>query len=123
MIIIGTAWVKSLIPQVLSVLPQLGQSASMIAIMLVGILVMLSAVGVRVSHNLGATLLAGIFHAVGWTVRTIVQALAWIITGLFRVIPRLHHWTRETLQQAGISPLVSNLLATAVTLLFVAAVI
>lgn len=111
-------------------LPQIGAYAQaliepvmVIVITLAGIVMLFGAVGIKISNNLGSTVVGGIFRAIGYICRTIITAIGWIIRNIFRMIPRVFNGSRRTFNQIGINALVSNLLAIVVVVIVLAIII
>ena len=77
----------------------------------------------KISNNLGSTVVGGIFRAIGYICRTIITAIGWIIRNIFRMIPRVFNGSRRTFNQIGINALVSNLLAIVVVVIVLAIII
>lgn len=88
-----------------------------------GIVLLFASVGVKISNNLGATVVNGIFRAIGYFVRELGKLLKFIFQKLIWICPIVFHKTRGMLIQKGVKPWVSNLLAAAVVLLMVALII
>lgn len=112
------------------VFPQIGACAQalfepimVIVIILAGIVMLFGAVGMKISNNLGSTIVGGIFRAIGYLGRTLIQAIGWIIRSIFRMIPRMFNGSRRTFQQLGLSAGVSNVLAVVVVGVVVAIII
>lgn len=84
-----------------------------------GIMLVCNAAGVRISQNLGATLVNGIFRAIGYIVRNIVDAAIWIGRRALRLIPKVFEESRRLFNQMGLSKVVSTLLAILVTILVI----
>ena len=111
-------------------LPQIGAYAQallepvmVIVITLAGIVMLFGAVGMKISNNLGSTVVGGIFRAIGYICQTIIRAIGWIIRNIFRMIPRVFNGSRRTFNQIGINALVSNLLAIVVVVIVLAIII
>lgn len=111
-------------------LPQIGAYAQallepvmVIVITLAGIVMLFGAVGLKISNNLGSTVVSGIFRAIGYVCRTIIRAIGWIIRNIFRMIHRVFNGSRRTFNQLGMNALVSNLLSIIVTVVFLAIII
>lgn len=94
-----------------------------IVITLAGIVMLFGAVGMKISNNLGSTVVDGIFRAIGYICRTIITAIGWIIRNTFRMIPRVFNGSRRTFNQIGINALVSNILALVVVVIVLAIII
>lgn len=111
------------IPRIAAYAAALFEPVMIIIIMLAGIVMLLGAVGIRVSNNLGATVTNGIFQAIGYLVRTAVQAIGWIVRNTLRMLPRVYKESRRTFTQMGLNALCSNLLAVFVTVVVLAIII
>lgn len=113
------------------VLPQLGsyalallEPAIVIVIALAGIVLLFGAVGMKISNNLGSTIVGGLFKGLGYLCRTLFQAFGWIITNTFRMIPRVFNRSRSVLiNQMNLNTSISNVLATIIVIIFVAVII
>ena len=92
-------------------------------IVIVGIMLLCSAVGMRISNNLGASIFGGIMLAIGYIVRTCIQALGWIFGEVYRMIPRIYRGTRQTLLGIGANQVISNIVALLAVVLFVGIII
>lgn len=111
-------------------LPQLGAYANAllepimtIVITLAGIVMLFGAVGMRISNNLGSTIVGGIFRAIGYLGRILIEAIGWIIRNTFRMIPRVFNGSRRTFNQMGMSPVISNVLAVVAVIVVIAVII
>lgn len=112
------------------VLPQMGAYAQvlirpimLILITLAGIVMMFGAVGMRISNNLGSTVVNGIFRAIGYIGTTIIRGIVWIVRSITRAIARVFNGSRRTFVQCGLNQVLSNFLAMLVTLVIVAIII
>lgn len=94
-----------------------------IVITLAGIVMLFGAVGMRISNNLGSTVVGGIFRAFGYICRTIIRAISWIVRNIFRIIPRVFNESRRAFIQIGMNDLVSTILAVVVVIIFLAIII
>ena len=110
--------------------PQLGAYANAllepmmtIVITLAGIVMLFGAVGMRVSNNLGSTIIGGIFRAVGYLGRTFIQAIGWVLRNAFRLIPSVFNESRRIFNQLGLNAPLSNIFAVLVVIVFVAIII
>ncbi len=90
-----------------------------IVVVIAGIMLICNAAGVRISQNLGATLANGIFSAMGYVARNVVNAAIWIGRRALRMIPRVFTGSRRMFRQMGISEAVSIWLAILVTILYI----
>lgn len=103
-------------------------NASIITIMVIvtilaGIVMLFGAVGMRISNNLGATIVGGILRGIGYVCRTIINAIGWILRNTFRMIPRVFNGSRQVFNQMGMSTVVSNILAVIAVVIFIAIII
>lgn len=101
-----------------SVLPMMGAYAMaalepvmIIVIMLAGIVMLFGVVGVRISNNLGSTVVSGIFRLLGYIGRTIINGIRWIVRSIVNLMPRVFRGSRNFFQSTGLSPAISNFLA------------
>lgn len=115
--------VYEVIPQVGAYAEALLEPIMTIVIALCGMIMLLGAVGIKVSNNLGSTVVSGLFRACGYIFRTIIQAIGWIIRQLVALIPRVFNGSRRFFRQAGANAVVSNLLAVLATVLVVVIII
>ena len=92
-------------------------------IVIVGIMLLCSSVGMRISNNLGATIFGGIMLAIGYIARTCIQALGWVFREVYRLIPRIYRGTRRTFLGFGANQVISNILALLAVILFVGIII
>lgn len=86
-----------------------------IVIVVVGLMLICSAAGVRISEHLGATVLNGIFSAIGYIARTAVNTIGWVIRRILRMLPRVFTGSQRMFNQMGANEIVSTLLAILVT--------
>lgn len=94
-----------------------------IVITIAGIVMLFGAVGMRISNNLGATVVGGIFKGIGYICRTLLQAFGWIVRNAFRMIPRIYNESKRIFSQMGLNTTVSALLAVLVVIAFIALLI
>ena len=111
-------------------LPQIGAYAQallepvmVIIITFAGIVIIFGAVGMKISDNLGSTIVGGIFKAIGYICRTIIGAIGWIVRNIFRMIPHVFNGSRRTFYHLGINALVSNFLSVVVVVIVLAIII
>lgn len=102
-----------------TLLPVMGNNCIMLVnelmpalIVLVGIVMMLGAVGMPISNRLGSTIVGGFFSAVGFLVRQMFEALGWLV----RQLPTIYRWIRQTLSGFGLSDRWSGVVAALLTL-------
>lgn len=112
------------------VVPQLAAYASamvepvmVIVIMLAGIVMVFGAIGVRISNNLGSTVVNGIFQAIGYVVRQIFRGIAWIVRTIVNAIPGIFRGMRNWLSSLGLNAAMSNTFAVILTVLVVIIII
>lgn len=112
------------------VLPQVGAYAQallepiiVIVITLAGIVMIFGAVGINISNNLGSTVINGIFRAISYICHNLIQAISWIIQNIFRLVPIVFTGSRRTFIQIGLNPVLSNIFALIVSVVFLALVI
>jgi hypothetical protein len=115
--------INVVVPQLAAYANALLEPVMTIIITLAGITMLFGAVGMRISNNLGSTIVGGIFRALGYIARTIINAIGWLIRNTFRIIPRVFNGSRRTFNQMGISPAISNVLAVSVVIIVLAIII
>lgn len=115
--------VKTAVPQIGAYVHTLTVPFLTIVITLAGIVMLFGAVGMRISQNLGSTVIGGIFNGVGYICRTIIHAIGWVITNFFRIIPRVYNGSNREFTRFGIGPLASNILSFVIVLLVIAIII
>ena len=86
-----------------------------IAITIFGIVLIFGAVGVRISANLGSTIVNGVFRGVGM----VATGLGRAIYRIARTIPRVYTYTRHQTTLMGMSPLGGNLISMGVMALYI----
>ena len=116
--------VTVVIPKCLVYLAVLFESAMIWFIMGAGMLMLLSAVGVRISNNMGSTIVVGIIMAIGFIVRTLVQALGWILRNMIIIaMPTVFRSSRRAFLRSGMNGILANILAIVVMIAFAAVII
>ena len=111
------------VPRIGAYAQALLEPVMVIVITFAGIVMLFGAVGMKVSNNLGSTVVGGIFRAIGYLCRTSIQAVGWIVRNTFRMIPRVFNGSRRTFNQLGLNVWISNILAVIVVVVFVAIII
>lgn len=111
------------VPQISAYAQSLLEPIMVIVITLAGIVMLFGAVGMKISNNLGSTVVGGIFRGVGYLCRILLQALGWVIRNTFRMMPRVLNGSRRTFNQMGLNAVLSNILAVVVVIVFVAIII
>lgn len=112
------------------VMPQIGAYASallepvmVIVICLAGLVMIFGAVGMKISNNLGATVVGKIFEAIGYICRKLIQAIGWIVKNTFKMIPKVFKGSKNVFEQHELKALTSNALAVIVVILYLAIII
>lgn len=111
------------VPQIGAYSHALLESIMVIVITLAGIVMLFGTVGMKISNNLGSTVVGGFFRGIGYLCRRVFQAIGWIISNTFRLMPRIFNGSRRTFNQMGLNAVVSNILAIIVVIVFVAVII
>lgn len=88
-----------------------------------GIILLFGAVGMKISNNLGSTIVSGVFRAIGYLFRTLIRAIGWVVRGILRLIPRVFEGSRRAFRHNGMTNLRSNILAFLVTLFVIILII
>ena len=99
------------------------EAGIMIFILVMGIIMMFGAVGMRISTNLGSTIFRAIFSAIGWVARQMVRLLSWIVVSILHALPRIFRGSRRMLRGFGVNNIASNLLAIVITVIALAVII
>lgn len=89
------------------------------AIVIFSLLMIASAVGMKISKRLGSTVAKGIFAGIGFLVKNLFLAIAWGVKGIFAFTPKLFLWTKEQLKAAGMKEVPASLLAALITLIVI----
>jgi len=111
----------NLIPELSAYADAMLEPIMTIVIALFGMVMLFGAVGMRISENMGSTILSAIFSALGFICRTIISAIGWIIRNTFALLPRVYRGSKHLYNDMGASDTVSTLLGilTAVVTLIV----
>ncbi len=123
MILLFIAWISNQLPMWQQVGAEAAEPIAVIALIITGIIIAFGAAGMRISENLGATVIGGIFGAIGYVCRTIIQAIGWVIRQIATATPRVYRWARNTVQSMGASKAVANLIGAVVAIVFLAIII
>lgn len=115
--------VNVVIPQIGAYAQALLEPVMTIVIILAGIIMLFGVVGMRISNNLGSTMVGGIFRAIGYLCRILIQAIGWIIRNTFRMIPHVFNESKRVFNQLGMNELLSNILAIVVVVAFLIIII
>lgn len=117
---------RHLVPNMGTWLNGIGKSVDYsmaIVITLAGIVIIFGAVGFRISQNLGATVVNGIFHAIGYVVNLLVRAIVWFVTTCVHLVVTSFRGSRNAFYRAGINTIVSNLLSLIITIIVLVLII
>ena len=123
LILIYSFFTYVMIPQIGAYASELVEPMMMVIVTLAGLVMLFGAVGMNISNNLGATIIGGIFRAIGYICRTLLQAVAWIIRNTCRMIPRVFNASKRTFSQMGLNAAISNILAVVLVIAFVVIII
>ena len=116
--------IKNSLPIFGANLKALVEPIMVIVITLAGITMLFGAVGMKISNNLGSTIIGGIFRAIGYICQTIVRAIGWIVRSIFRLIPRVFSESRRTFsEQLGMNNWLGNILAILTVIIVLAIII
>ena len=72
-------------------------------IVLFGIILLFGAVGVKISENLGSTVVKGIGNGIGYIGKQFFKAIAWGVKGVVRLLPNVYRRTNKALLSSGVS--------------------
>ena len=104
------------LPHLGTLVQALSEPLMTVVITLCGIVMIFGAVGLKISENLGSTIVGGFFRAMGYICRTIVSVIGWIFR---RMLPNVFNGSRRTFRQMGISPFISTILAIVVLVVII----
>ena len=107
------------VPQMGAYTQALFEPIMLIVISLAGLVMIFGAVGMKISNNLGSTVVGGIFKGIGYFVRIIFKAIAWIFVNTFKMIPRVFNGTRKSFK----NPVAGTIFAFIAVILFVEIII
>lgn len=96
------------VPQLGGVLSSALEGFGVIFIMIAGIVMVFGAVGIRISQNLGSTVVGGLMRGVGFICRSIIQGIGWLFRQIALFLPRVFRGVRDAGVRAGWSQTVSN---------------
>ena len=111
------------LPQIAVYAEALIEPVMIIVITLAGLVMILGAVGMKVSANLGSTIVNGIFRGIGYVFQAMFHAIGWIVKSSFRLLPRVFAGARKTFTQWGLNSVWSNVLAVLVTVIVLVIII
>lgn len=94
-----------------------------IVVMLAGLIMLFGAVGIKISNNLGTTVVNGIFRAIGVIIVGIFRALGWVIRQIATLMPRVFRGTNNALRSAGLNPIASGVCSFFATCFVIALII
>lgn len=115
--------VEWVIPRVGAFTSALVEPIAVITIALAGFGMICASVGLRIFDNLGTTVVNGLFRAIGYVGRSLVQGIAWVFRRVFNLLPMVFTESRRAFGEMGMKTAPRNLLAALVTLLVVAVII
>ena len=93
-------------------------------IMLAGIVILLGAVGIKVSNNLGSTIVKGLFGAIGILVHFIWKGIVALLLCITGIIPTIYKKSQSIFSNSlGLNKNISSVLAFIVVALFVIVII
>lgn len=107
--------VNVVLPQILNLIKALVQPVVLIVIVLAGIVMIFGAVGLKISNNLGSTIVNNISKGISNLVRNIGKAIKWI----FKLIPIVFLTFKKQFRRYGMGDFASDLLAILVVLIFI----
>lgn len=110
------------LPQMLAITYSLFQIIMPCVVLLIGITILLSVIGLRVSNNLGSIILEAIFRFLGYIGSNIFRGLGWFIRYILNLLPRVFVGSRRMFINSGLSEIASSLLAF-ITALLIALII
>lgn len=105
------------------ILKELGEPIMICVIMLVGIILMFGAVGLPISHNLGATITTRIFKSIGFIVKKLFNAIIWIIQSIPKLLSKVFKTSKQSFISMGLKVWICNLISTIITILTLAIII
>lgn len=115
--------IKVAVPQIGAYAQVLFEPTMLILIISAGILMLFASVGMKISNNLAATVADGIFKGIGYLFRTLFQAIGWIVSKTFKMIPHVFNESKKTFNHMGLNTVNSNILAVVAVVAFVAIII
>ncbi len=114
---------KSVLPEMGTVLSVLIDDAMPIVIMCVGIVILVSVVGIRANFSFLGTVCNAIIGAIGYLGRTLITAIGWCLRHLIVFIPVFFSGTRNSFIRRGMSEWLADLLSVVATVLLIAVII
>lgn len=110
---------RSIVPNVGALLTGLFPYLMVFMIIMGGLRLMFKAVDINLP-SVGGILLGAVLTALGFLGTSVFQALGWMFRNFFKWLPKLFKGTKEMFQDMGMNSIVSSLLATVITVLFIA---
>lgn len=117
MVIIFT---KLLLEVVLPIILAIVLSFMPIFILVVGFSILLRAIGIRISLN---SMVNAIFRAIGRIGRKIWRLFLVLVLKIANLLPKLFYWVRAYCRNKGLTPILSNIIASIVLIGIVAIII
>jgi len=104
-----------------SLATDLGETVGVIIIICIGMTMLLSAVGIKISTNLGATIVNNIFRSIGTLLKHLLKAIAWIGKGIAWVLKQTFNGVKNGL--SGLPGWASTLIAIFATFIVLVVII
>ncbi len=98
------------VPQVGAILMGAFEPVMIIFIIIAGLVLTFSAVGVRISNNLGSTVVGGLMRGLGYICRSIIQGIGWLFRQIALFLPRIYRGSGDAFIRAGMGQTVSRIL-------------
>lgn len=119
-ILIYLFFTNVLIPDFLGAVSSIIPSVLIITITLAGIVILLSSVGLKISNNLGSSIVYSISKGIGCIVKSLFKGIFWIIKSVIGIIPKMFSNIQKNLISNGARLWLANLVATVSVILFIA---
>lgn len=111
MIIMFLEILKGAIPTAGVYVREIVYASMPIVILLVGMMILLSTVGLKVSNNLGSTMVGGVFKGIGYITKGLIKIVKIIFLWIIGFIPSIFRKTRVFCTGQGIDTVCSNIIA------------
>ena len=124
MLVLFILWITNeALPRIGTYANALAEPVMEVSITLAGIAIRFGAFGVNLFSNIMKIVVGGIIKGTGYLVRTTIQAIGWFVRSILRMIPRIFYGSRRAFAQMGMTPLLSNVLAIIVVIIFIAIIV
>ena len=123
LIILYYVVVTKFLPRFVVLFNELTVSFLMIVISLAGLVMLLGACGMRISENLGSTIVNNVFRIIRAIFRGIFRTISRIARYVRRALVRVFRSTRTRLQASGVNAFNSNMIAFLLTTLLLVIII